>query len=68
MMFPHENSMNDRDGQEEERRLMYVAITRARKRLCHFQTRILLGSVHNHNAVTVVTGNCCFVNGREMGN
>ena len=28
-LFPHENSMNDYDGLEEERRLMYVAITRA---------------------------------------
>jgi DNA helicase-2/ATP-dependent DNA helicase PcrA len=32
-LFPHENSMNDFAGIEEERRLMYVAITRARKRL-----------------------------------
>ena len=32
-LFPHENSMTDADGLEEERRLMYVAITRARKRL-----------------------------------
>ena len=32
-LFPHENSMNDGKGLEEERRLMYVAITRARKRL-----------------------------------
>ncbi len=32
-LFPHENSMNDFAGVEEERRLMYVAITRARKRL-----------------------------------
>ncbi len=32
-LFPHENAMNDRDSLEEERRLMYVAITRARKRL-----------------------------------
>ncbi|MDR1162282.1 MAG: UvrD-helicase domain-containing protein [Candidatus Accumulibacter sp.] len=32
-LFPHENSAEDRDGLEEERRLMYVAITRARKRL-----------------------------------
>ncbi len=44
-LFPHENSLSDRDGLEEERRLMYVAITRARKRLClsHAQTRILHG-------------------------
>ena len=32
-LFPHENSMLEEGGLEEERRLMYVAITRARKRL-----------------------------------
>jgi DNA helicase-2/ATP-dependent DNA helicase PcrA len=44
-LFPHENSMSDRDSLEEERRLMYVAITRARKRLymTHSQTRMLHG-------------------------
>ena len=44
-LFPHENSMSDRDGMEEERRLMYVAITRARQRLylTHAQTRMLHG-------------------------
>ncbi len=44
-LFPHENSMNDFDGLEEERRLMYVAITRARQRLylSHSQTRMLHG-------------------------
>ncbi len=44
-LFPHENSMNDYEGLEEERRLMYVAITRARKRLylSHSQTRMLHG-------------------------
>lgn len=31
--FPSELSLTERDGLEEERRLMYVAITRARKRL-----------------------------------
>ncbi|MDD5445158.1 MAG: 3'-5' exonuclease [Pseudomonas fluorescens] len=44
-LFPHENSMSDREGLEEERRLLYVAITRARKRLylSHSQTRMLHG-------------------------
>lgn len=44
-LFPHENSLSDRAGLEEERRLMYVAITRARKRLylSHSQTRLLHG-------------------------
>jgi DNA helicase II / ATP-dependent DNA helicase PcrA len=32
-LFPHDNSMLEDGGIEEERRLMYVAITRARKRL-----------------------------------
>ena len=44
-LFPHENAMNDVEGLEEERRLMYVAITRARKRLylSYSQTRMLHG-------------------------
>jgi DNA helicase II / ATP-dependent DNA helicase PcrA len=44
-LFPHENAMSDHDGLEEERRLMYVAITRARQRLylSHSQTRMLHG-------------------------
>ena len=44
-LFPHENAASDRGGLEEERRLMYVAITRARKRLyiSHSQTRMLHG-------------------------
>ncbi len=45
-LFPHENSVNQgREGLEEERRLMYVAVTRARRRLyvsCA-QTRMLHG-------------------------
>jgi DNA helicase-2/ATP-dependent DNA helicase PcrA len=44
-LFPHDNSTQERDGLEEERRLMYVALTRARKRLylSHAQTRMLHG-------------------------
>lgn len=44
-LFPHENSLSDPGGLEEERRLMYVAITRARQRLylSHSQTRMLHG-------------------------
>jgi DNA helicase-2/ATP-dependent DNA helicase PcrA len=44
-LFPHEQSVNERDGLEEERRLAYVAITRARNRLylSHAQTRMLHG-------------------------
>ncbi len=44
-LFPHEQSANERDGLEEERRLAYVAITRARNRLylSHAQTRMLHG-------------------------
>ncbi len=44
-LFPHENSLADHDGLEEERRLMYVAITRSRKRLylSFSQTRMLHG-------------------------
>ncbi|WP_172204536.1 UvrD-helicase domain-containing protein [Niveibacterium sp. COAC-50] len=52
-LFPHENSIQETDGLEEERRLMYVAVTRARKRLyltlaqsrmLHGQTRYSLKS------------------------
>jgi DNA helicase II / ATP-dependent DNA helicase PcrA len=44
-LFPHEQSLSDDDGVEEERRLMYVAITRARRRLylSFSQTRLLHG-------------------------
>jgi DNA helicase-2/ATP-dependent DNA helicase PcrA len=44
-LFPHENSISEQDGLEEERRLMYVALTRARRRLylTLAQTRMLHG-------------------------
>ncbi len=44
-LFPHEQSVVEKDGLEEERRLAYVAITRAKKRLylSFAQTRMLHG-------------------------
>jgi DNA helicase-2/ATP-dependent DNA helicase PcrA len=44
-LFPHENSLTEADGIEEERRLMYVALTRARRRLylSYAQSRMLHG-------------------------
>jgi DNA helicase-2/ATP-dependent DNA helicase PcrA len=44
-LFPHESSSKEHDGVDEERRLMYVAITRAKKRLylSFTQTRMLHG-------------------------
>ncbi|HET7844203.1 MAG TPA: 3'-5' exonuclease, partial [Xanthomonadales bacterium] len=46
-LFPHENSFNEPDSLEEERRLMYVAITRARRRLylTLAQSRMLHGQL-----------------------
>ena len=52
-LFPHENSLTEFAGVEEERRLMYVAITRAKRRLyltlaqsrmLHGQTRYNIAS------------------------
>ena len=56
-LFPHENSITDDNGVEEERRLMYVALTRARRRLylslaqsrmLHGQTRYNVASRFFH--------------------
>ncbi len=46
-LFPHQNSQNVDGGLDEERRLMYVAITRARRRLylTFAQSRMLHGKV-----------------------
>jgi DNA helicase-2/ATP-dependent DNA helicase PcrA len=45
-VFPHYRSMTDSAQLEEERRLMYVGVTRARERLylCHAWSRSLWGS------------------------
>ena len=45
-LFPHKMSMDDPDGLQEERRLCYVGITRARKHLClsYAESRSLYGS------------------------
>lgn len=52
-LFPHENSLNETDGISEERRLMYVAITRARRRLylSFAQSRMLHGQTR-YNVVS----------------
>ncbi len=49
-LFPHENSILEQSGLEEERRLMYVAVTRARERLymSFCQTRMLHGQTRYH--------------------
>ncbi|MEK7230430.1 MAG: 3'-5' exonuclease, partial [Pseudomonadota bacterium] len=51
-LFPHENSLSEADGREEERRLMYVALTRARRRLylSLAQNRMLHGKTRYHIA------------------
>lgn len=47
-LFPHQNSRMEDGGPDEERRLMYVAITRARRRLylTFAQSRMLHGQVN----------------------
>lgn len=49
-LFPHENSRNEAGGLEEERRLMYVALTRARRRLylSFSHSRMLHGQTRNN--------------------
>jgi DNA helicase-2/ATP-dependent DNA helicase PcrA len=46
-LFPHQNSQREDGGMDEERRLMYVAITRARRRLylSFAQSRMMHGQV-----------------------
>lgn len=46
-LFPHENALSEHSGLEEERRLLYVALTRARQQLflSHAQARFLHGQM-----------------------
>jgi len=46
-LFPHQNSQREDGGLDEERRLMYVALTRARRRLylSFAQSRMLHGQI-----------------------
>jgi len=46
-LFPHQNSQREDGGLDEERRLMYVALTRARRRLylSFAQSRLLHGQI-----------------------
>ena len=49
-LFPHLNSMNSEEEMEEERRLAYVAITRARKKLyiINSRSRLLYGKISSN--------------------
>lgn len=51
-IFPHASGLFDREQLEEERRLMYVAMTRARThlRLLHARSRMLWGERRNNAA------------------
>ena len=59
-LFPHDNSTTDLAGLEEERRLMYVAITRARKRLylSFSQTRMLHGQTRYNPQARASSRSC----------
>ena len=48
-LFPHSRSLFERDQLEEERRLMYVAITRAKDKLylTHAKNRMLYGEIQS---------------------
>jgi DNA helicase-2/ATP-dependent DNA helicase PcrA len=56
-LFPHSNSFYNEKDLEEERRLAYVAITRAKENLSltHALTRKYFGSIHNNKISRFVT-------------
>jgi DNA helicase-2/ATP-dependent DNA helicase PcrA len=72
-LFPHEQSVLEDDGLEEERRLMYVAITRARTRLylSFAQTRLLHGQTRYNVASRFIdevpAGITCWLTARIGG-
>ncbi len=49
-LFPHQNSFNEEDGIEEERRLCYVGITRAKEKLflSSARSRMMYGKTNNN--------------------
>ncbi|GMT43125.1 MAG: DNA helicase [bacterium] len=49
-LFPHANSKGSREEEDEERRLCYVGMTRARNKLylIHARRRSIFGSTHNN--------------------
>lgn len=56
-LFPHSNSFFNEKEMEEERRLAYVAITRAKENLAltHALTRKYFGSIHNNKISRFIT-------------
>jgi len=50
-LFPHSRSLFDQEELEEERRLCYVGITRARKKVyfTHAQERLIYGSIQSNH-------------------
>jgi len=50
-LFPHSRTLMDREEIEEERRLCYVGMTRAKENLffCYSQRRLIYGSYSNNN-------------------
>jgi len=79
-VFPSGRSVEERNGVEEERRLLYVAITRARKELimCYAQTRFVFGDYQSSlpsrflkelpENVKVATDNSSSFQSRSYGN
>lgn len=56
-LFPHSRSLNEPSAMEEERRLAYVGITRAKKRLyfLYAQSRLLYGGIQSNSPSRFLT-------------